>query len=73
MEYAAGGELFERICVSGRFLEDEVKCLMKSFVLCKEKLQHSSWLYFLNALVIPLKSEKRDELTMYLLENWNIC
>ena len=24
MEYAAGGELFERICKSGRFSEDEV-------------------------------------------------
>jgi len=25
MEYAAGGELFERICNAGRFSEDEVK------------------------------------------------
>lgn len=25
MEYAAGGELFERICSAGRFGEDEVK------------------------------------------------
>ena len=25
MEYAAGGELFERICNAGRFGEDEVK------------------------------------------------
>ena len=64
MEYAAGGELFERICVSGRFLEDEVKGLVKSFFLCKEKLQHSSCLYFLTALVIPLKSERRGELTI---------
>jgi hypothetical protein len=24
MEYAAGGELFERICTAGRFSEDEV-------------------------------------------------
>lgn len=24
MEYAAGGELFERICNAGRFSEDEV-------------------------------------------------
>lgn len=24
MEYAAGGELFERICAAGRFSEDEV-------------------------------------------------
>jgi serine/threonine-protein kinase SRK2 len=24
MEYAAGGELFERICSSGRFSENEV-------------------------------------------------
>jgi len=26
MEYAAGGELFERICNAGRFSEDEVNC-----------------------------------------------
>lgn len=25
MEYAAGGELFERICSAGRFSEDEVR------------------------------------------------
>lgn len=25
MEYAAGGELFERICNAGRFSEDEVQ------------------------------------------------
>lgn len=25
MEYAAGGELFERICNAGRFSEDEVE------------------------------------------------
>lgn len=27
MEYAAGGELFERICNAGRFSEDEVSCV----------------------------------------------
>ena len=27
MEYAAGGELFERICNAGRFSEDEVLLL----------------------------------------------
>lgn len=27
MEYAAGGELFERICDRGRFSEDEVEIL----------------------------------------------
>ena len=26
MEYASGGELFERICNAGRFSEDEVRC-----------------------------------------------
>jgi len=31
MEYAAGGELFERICSAGRFCEDEVdKIVSKS-------------------------------------------
>lgn len=28
MEYAAGGELFERICSAGRFSEDEVDEIM---------------------------------------------
>ena len=28
MEYAAGGELFERICNAGRFSEDEVYLLI---------------------------------------------
>lgn len=28
MEYAAGGELFERICDRGRFSEDEVEILV---------------------------------------------
>lgn len=31
MEYAAGGELFERICNSGRFNEHEVKEYEKLF------------------------------------------
>lgn len=34
LEYASGGELFERICTAGRFSEDEVielKCLNFSF------------------------------------------
>jgi serine/threonine-protein kinase SRK2 len=31
MEYAAGGELFERICNAGRFSEDEVKFLSDLF------------------------------------------
>jgi len=32
MEYAAGGELFERICNAGRFSEDEVKSLSLSLI-----------------------------------------
>ncbi|KAH9663437.1 protein kinase domain-containing protein [Citrus sinensis] len=32
MEYASGGELFERICNAGRFSEDEVR-IPKSFIL----------------------------------------
>jgi serine/threonine-protein kinase SRK2 len=31
MEYAAGGELFERICNAGRFSEDEVLFLISFF------------------------------------------
>jgi serine/threonine-protein kinase SRK2 len=36
MEYAAGGELFERICNAGRFSEDEVNNLAwsQNFQLC---------------------------------------
>ena len=32
MEYAAGGELFERICNAGRFSEDEVKNIFHKFL-----------------------------------------
>jgi serine/threonine protein kinase len=32
MEYASGGELFERICNAGRFSEDEVPCLSSSLI-----------------------------------------
>jgi serine/threonine protein kinase len=34
MEYAAGGELFDRICNAGRFSEDEVRNII-SYSLCK--------------------------------------
>jgi hypothetical protein len=34
MEFAAGGELFDRICTAGRFLEDEVEmCVAKKISL----------------------------------------
>lgn len=33
MEYAAGGELFERICSAGRFSEDEVINFFLSSIL----------------------------------------
>jgi serine/threonine-protein kinase SRK2 len=33
MEYAAGGELFERICNAGRFSEDEVFFFFSFFVI----------------------------------------
>lgn len=32
MEYAAGGELFDRICNAGRFSEDEVRRIGSSAV-----------------------------------------
>jgi len=32
MEYASGGELFERICNAGRFSEDEVLIQLVDFV-----------------------------------------
>jgi serine/threonine-protein kinase SRK2 len=32
MEYAAGGELFERICGSGRFSENEVDDIPQSMI-----------------------------------------
>lgn len=34
MEYAAGGELFERICNAGRFSEDEVSLAFKDIKSC---------------------------------------
>lgn len=33
MEYASGGELYERICNAGRFSEDEVCILIYIFIL----------------------------------------
>nr|GEU80646.1 protein kinase superfamily protein [Tanacetum cinerariifolium] len=32
MEYASGGELFERICNTGRFLEDEVRFCFRQLI-----------------------------------------
>ena len=46
MEYAAGGELFERICNAGRFSEDEV-CLLLFYYLAwmvKSKMRLMYWL-----------------------------
>ena len=41
MEYAAGGELFERICNAGRFSENEVKnVLHKLLVFCYDRVCH---------------------------------
>lgn len=41
MEYAAGGELFERICNAGRFSEDEV-------LLISLTLNHSLYMYIIS-------------------------
>lgn len=41
MEYAAGGELFERICNAGRFSEDEV-------LLISLTLNHSLCMYIIS-------------------------
>jgi hypothetical protein len=41
LEYAAGGELFERICTAGRFSEDEVIKL--------------AWLKLNSTVIFPLK------------------
>lgn len=44
MEYAAGGELFERICSAGRFSEDEVPSLSlykSCFIFSKSSLDVS--------------------------------
>jgi serine/threonine protein kinase len=38
MEYAAGGELFERICNAGRFSEDEVFFFFFLFLLLNKKM-----------------------------------
>jgi serine/threonine-protein kinase SRK2 len=42
MEYAAGGELFERICNAGRFSEDEVSNSLYIFILFSLQLQSKS-------------------------------
>lgn len=40
MEYASGGELFERICNAGRFSEDEVRLQLTLFLVV---LKHFYW------------------------------
>lgn len=47
MEYAAGGELFERICNAGRFCEDEVYKLENTNIHLW-KLLCSSWIFLLD-------------------------
>jgi serine/threonine protein kinase len=53
MEYASGGELFERICNAGRFSEDEVLCgsVLSVDVLCYYVVHQSSHLS--GALLLP--------------------
>lgn len=40
MEYASGGELFERICNAGRFSEDEVCCLNLNTLFILEMFEY---------------------------------
>ena len=47
MEYAAGGELFERICNAGRFSEDEVISITLSLSLFTFTIISSLFLSFL--------------------------
>ena len=44
MEYAAGGELFDRICNAGKFSEDEVRVTLSTWFF------HSSASWFLTAI-----------------------
>jgi serine/threonine protein kinase len=45
MEYAAGGELFERICNAGRFSEDEVFFFFLFLLLNKKMLNKFDFLF----------------------------
>ena len=40
MEYASGGELFERICNAGHFSEDEVCGLYRCNIICSASVVH---------------------------------
>jgi serine/threonine-protein kinase SRK2 len=46
MEYAAGGELFERICSAGRFSEDEVSLFNLCVTFSHWVLLHIGIIYF---------------------------
>lgn len=47
MEYASGGELFERICNAGRFNEDEVLMLISQCLpVSSLHLQYVTWVVF---------------------------
>jgi len=52
MEYAAGGELFERICSAGRFSEDEV-CLLSLFSFVHQFFFHFSTHHRHGATYLP--------------------
>lgn len=52
MEYAAGGELFERICSAGRFSEDEV-CSLSLFSSVRQFFFHFSTHHRHEATYLP--------------------
>ncbi|KAL3646833.1 protein kinase superfamily [Castilleja foliolosa] len=41
MEFAAGGELFERICIAGQFSEDESRCFFQQLAILSTSLSES--------------------------------
>jgi serine/threonine protein kinase len=62
MEYASGGELFDRICNAGRFSEDEVILELPSIAI--------RWVFFLNSKKSPFLLWKLGEILLPAIDMW---
>ena len=67
MEYASGGELFERICNAGRFNEDEVFPLELLFPPCQHYYFYNIHLHLLDCRLASFFNNWFQELAIVML------